>query len=128
MLHIALCGILQQDQELLELLQAYSPHPRELAPAMTHFHSAEQLLAGLKRGCFDLIFIQLSLPDMDGIDLAHLIHQQGYRIPVVFLADGPERAMEAYRAGALQYLVRCSTTPWASPPALGPGGKAPAFG
>ena len=106
MLHIALCGISQQDQELLELLQAYSPHPRELAPAMTHFHSAEQLLAGLKRGCFDLIFIQLSLPDMDGIDLAHLIHQQGYRIPVVFLADGPERAMEAYRAGALQYLVR----------------------
>ena len=106
MLHIALCGISQQDQELLELLHAYSPHPRELAPAMTHFHSAEQLLAGLKRGCFDLIFIQLSLPDMDGIDLAHLIHQQGYRIPVVFLADGPERAMEAYRAGALQYLVR----------------------
>ena len=48
MLHIALCGISQQDQELLELLQAYSPHPRELAPAMTHFHSAEQLLARLQ--------------------------------------------------------------------------------
>ena len=106
MLHIALCGISHQDEELLNMLQAYAPHPRETAPATTHFNSAEQLLAGLKRGCFDLILIQLSLPDMDGIELAHSIHQQGYRIPVVFLADGPERAMEAYRAGALQYLVR----------------------
>lgn len=106
MLHIALCGISHQDEELLNMLQAYAPYPRETAPATTHFNSAEQLLAGLKRGCFDLILIQLSLPDMDGIELAHSIHQQGYRIPVVFLADGPERAMEAYRAGALQYLVR----------------------
>lgn len=106
MLHIALCGISHQDEELLNMLQAYAPHPRETAPATTHFNSAEQLLAGLKRGCFDLILIQISLPDMDGIELAHSIHQQGYRIPVVFLADGPERAMEAYRAGALQYLVR----------------------
>ena len=106
MLHIALCGISHQDEELLNMLQAYAPRPRETAPTTTHFNSAEQLLAGLKRGCFDLILIQLSLPDMDGIELAHSIHQQGYRIPVVFLADGPERAMEAYRAGALQYLVR----------------------
>ena len=101
---------------------------RETAPATTHFNSAEQLLAGLKRGCFDLILIQLSLPDMDGIELAHSIHQQGYRIPVVFLADGPERAMEAYRAGALQYLVRPLEQPLLyhalkSLPALGRAGR-----
>lgn len=106
MLHIALCGIPHQDRELLDMLQAYPPQSQEAPPGMTHFPSAGQLLAGLEIGCFDLVLISLSLPDMDGMDLAHRMRQKGLQIPVVFLADGPERAMEAYRAGALQYLVR----------------------
>ena len=133
MLHIALCGISHQDEELLNMLQAYAPHPRETAPATTHFNSAEQLLAGLKRGCFDLILIQLSLPDMDGIELAHSIHQQGYRIPVVFLADGPSAPWRPTAPGrcniwCARWNSRCSTMLWKSLPALGASRKAPAFG
>jgi DNA-binding LytR/AlgR family response regulator len=53
----------------------------------------------------DLIFFSASGPRPNGLDAAAALRRRGVRSSIVFLANGPEHAMDAFRLSALQYLV-----------------------
>jgi len=68
---------------------------------------ADALLA-LKRRDFDLIILDLLLPDMDGFDILRTMAKDGISTPVIVsTSDGSvERATEAMRIGAVDFLVK----------------------
>ena len=107
MLRAAVCSNMPNDPEFHDLLARY----REMNPGaglqVTEFSGGLPLLDALPlQPPFDLYFIQLPLPDVDGMELARQLHRWDGMSPVIFLANGPELAMEAYRVNALQYLTR----------------------
>ncbi|MCI2047292.1 MAG: LytTR family DNA-binding domain-containing protein [Faecalibacterium sp.] len=53
----------------------------------------------------DLIFFSASGPRPNGLDAAARLRRDSSRTSFVFLASGPEHAMDAFRLSALQYLV-----------------------
>lgn len=53
----------------------------------------------------DLIFLSAAGAEPEGLETARRLRQAGCRAAVIFLASGPEYAMEAFGLSALQYFV-----------------------
>jgi DNA-binding LytR/AlgR family response regulator len=93
-------GVARRD-ELTDLLRA-SSIVGEVIPA-TDAAQALRLLHGRR---VDVAFVEIDLPGLDGIDLARVLQQFAEPPAVVFVADQPTRALEAFEVGAVDYLVR----------------------
>jgi DNA-binding NarL/FixJ family response regulator len=71
--------------------------------------TAENAAQGLKRleeGSYDLVLLDISLPDQNGLNLLKLLQQNHARLPVIILSTHPEEhyAVRALRAGAAGYV------------------------
>jgi len=65
-------------------------------------------LESLKRGRFDVVFLDLSLPDSHGFETFTTLHTKISQIPIIVLSslDDEELAIKAVREGAQDYLVK----------------------
>jgi two-component system response regulator PilR (NtrC family) len=70
--------------------------------------SAQKGLAELSSGWFDLIITDLSMPEMNGVEMLEQIAETGAEIPsIVITAYGSkETAIEAMRLGAVNYVEK----------------------
>ena len=73
--------------------------------------SASGLQAGLERlgqGGTDVILLDLSLPDSQGLDTFHRVHTQAPAVPILILSgcEDERLALEAVAKGAQDYLVK----------------------
>jgi two-component system, LytTR family, response regulator len=87
--------------ELCRLL-AESPSVREVVPAGDAL-SALRLIQGEP---FDAAFLDISMPGMDGIELASLLSRMTDPPEVVFVTAFEEHAMSAYGVGAIDYVLK----------------------
>jgi DNA-binding NtrC family response regulator len=77
--------------------------------------SAENAVSGLSRleeRPFDLMLLDVSLPDRNGIDLLRDVHRQDPHLPIVLITayGSIEMARAAFKSGALDYI----TKPWSN--------------
>ena len=89
---------------------------KEVSSAKFELVWANRLSAGLehlKQGIFDVLLLDLGLPDSQGFDTFEKIHDQASQIPIIVLTgladDGladDGLAMRAVREGAQDYLVK----------------------
>lgn len=70
------------------------------------YSSGRELLAGYFRGSFDLVFLDICMTDVDGIEVTRKIREVDPRVPIVFLTGSSEFAMNAYSLRVSQYLVK----------------------
>jgi DNA-binding NtrC family response regulator len=74
----------------------------------TSAQSAEEALAVLKEGSFDVVFTDLKMPGMNGIELLKIIKKE-YPQTIVIIVTGfgtVETAVEAMKEGALDYVPK----------------------
>ena len=74
----------------------------------TTAESANQGLAFIQTTSFDLIFMDLRMPGIAGLDALKLIHSSYPNLPVVLFTAQPDlnSAVEALRNGATDYLLK----------------------
>lgn len=70
------------------------------------FAQGEELLKKLEKQSYDIIFLDIEMPTMDGITLAKKIREQSEKIELVFLTGHVEYALEGYEVNALRYLTK----------------------
>ena len=70
--------------------------------------NAEEALKSLKLHDYDLMFLDLQLPEISGIDLLADVHERAPGMPVLILTAhaGLESAIQAVRLGARDYLIK----------------------
>lgn len=75
---------------------------------VTTAENAEQGIAFLKTSAFDLIFSDLRMPGMAGLEALKYIHAHYPNLPVVLFTAQPDinSAVEALRYGATDYLLK----------------------
>ena len=75
---------------------------------VTTAESGEQCLAFLETTPFDLIYLDIRMPGLSGLDLLQSIHASHPAIPVVLFTAQPDinSAVEALRRGAVDYLLK----------------------
>ncbi|MBI5685475.1 MAG: SpoIIE family protein phosphatase [Verrucomicrobia bacterium] len=75
---------------------------------LTHVERLDAALKTLKEQAFDLVLLDLSLPDCCGLDTFFKLHNQTPSTPVVVLTglDDEKTAIAAAKGGAQDYLVK----------------------
>ncbi|MEJ2200316.1 MAG: ATP-binding protein [Desulfuromonadaceae bacterium] len=102
--------LLEEDPADARLVREY------LAQRPFAITQATSLLAArehLAKQAFDLILVDLNLPDSTGLDTLHTLLQESGRLPVVILTgmEIDSLAREAMQAGAQDYLTKTDLTP-----------------
>lgn len=73
--------------------------------ALTNGQGLETTLA---EGVIDLVFLDVQMPDCDGIDCLRDLRSRGCTVPVVIFTslNEPERRRQAQEAGANEYVLK----------------------
>lgn len=102
-MQIAICdGDRVHQIELTQILQTVDATHQ---PAC--FASGQALLEAIQsQNMFDLIFLEVHLPDQDGLTLARILREISPETHVVFVTNSREHAVEAFSVRALHYLIK----------------------
>ena len=55
---------------------------------------------------YDLVFLDIEMPEMDGIATARKLREKSREVPIIFLTSHIEYALEGYEVNALRYLTK----------------------
>lgn len=74
------------------------------------FLSAGELLREIASGRrFDAVFLDIEMPELNGLDAARKLRESGGELSIIFLTSHTELAMEGYEVDALRFLPKdCS--------------------
>lgn len=72
------------------------------------YESGESLLADIEDGYLwpDLIFLDIYMGALNGMDTARKLRKLGVKAPIVFLTASPDFALESYEVEASGYLLK----------------------
>ena len=106
-MHIAVCDDSAFDRELIvELLHIYfaqKPFQYKLA----QYNSGINLVCDVEDGCwFDIIFLDIYMNGLLGIDAAHKLRALGFDGAIIFLTASADFAVDSYDVAAAGYLLK----------------------
>lgn len=88
------------------VLEYQKQHPDRISGVRT-FSSSALLLEHIERqGGFDLYLLDIVMPGLSGMEVARRLRARGGKETVVFLTSSEDFALDAFRVGAMQYLVK----------------------
>lgn len=92
--------------ELKELLDQYrTKYNQEIK--YVAFHSSLELLAEIEKGVrYDILFLDVIMPNENGIGIAKEIRQYDNVIKIIFLTSSSEFAVQSYTVGAYFYQMK----------------------
>ncbi len=98
-----------QDVELLKLTLRRTAEP----PQITHRDSIAAACSALRESLYDVVVLDLNLPDSDGLATLRQLQEANDSVPIVVMTgyDDDELGREAVHLGAEDYLVKGSGTP-----------------
>jgi DNA-binding NarL/FixJ family response regulator len=90
------------------LTEALTVNLREHFDVAGTFSNGRELLAALEHEKVDAVVLDISMPDMNGLEAARRVSARYPRLPIVFLTMHSERPYveEALRAGATGYVLK----------------------
>lgn len=79
---------------------------------LTHSEHLSEAIVACQNQCFDVVLLDLRLPDSDGLDTISQFNQAAPDIPIIILTmiDDEELALQAMAHGAQDYLVKDQVT------------------
>lgn len=108
MFRIAICDDLLQEREKLRLILEKELISREIMAEFTEYDSGCALLSAWEKGNLDvnLIFMDIYMTGIDGVETARRLRNAGCRIMIIFLTVTPDFAIEGYEVEAAGYLLK----------------------
>ena len=106
MIHVALCD---DDPHFLKQLRQATAQwftERQIIFSAIEFSSAKHLLDSVKETSYDVFFLDIEMPEVDGMQLAKLIRETLLDSIIIFLTSHDEFAPDGYRVQALRYLSK----------------------
>ena len=70
------------------------------------FSNGKMLLEQAKSVSFDLVILDIEMPEIDGLQVARSLRSMGLATEIVFLTSHVEYALEGYEVQALRYLTK----------------------
>lgn len=110
MLHIAAVDGDPSALERLQRLLAQYQAQRGISAELSIFRGGEQLLEHY-RPVYDVIFLEIELSGMNGMEAARRIRQLDQDTAIIFLTHLAQYAIQGYRVGALDFLLKPADYP-----------------
>ncbi|MCL2808126.1 MAG: LytTR family DNA-binding domain-containing protein [Coriobacteriia bacterium] len=101
-LHIAICEDTKPDLNNLRALIEHSGASCEL----DIFTSGESFVDEFAKGKYDLIFLDVFMNELSGVDTAEIIREQDSDVVIVFTTTSEDFTREGYRLNAYKYMIK----------------------
>lgn len=102
-------GLLEDEQDQAERLILFLAQYRQSYPQFAYtlqrYSRALELLDHYERD-FDLLFLDIRLPDMTGMEAAHRIRESDRNVMIIFVTSLTQYAVEGYSVQAFDYIVK----------------------
>jgi CheY-like chemotaxis protein len=100
--------LVEDNLKYIRLLKSVVEEESKSPINITDANTLEQALGQLNQHSFDMVVLDLFLPDSQGTESLNRIRQQNSKIPVVFLTalDDPHMRQKALQQGAQGYLLK----------------------
>ena len=70
------------------------------------FSNGAELLRSFEQIGFDIVFLDIEMPELDGISIAEKLRELSETVYIVFLTGHIEYALDGYKVNALRYLTK----------------------
>ena len=104
MLHIAICDDEERDLIKLEKLIADYAVKNNVLYKIYSFSDGMALLAEKKK--FDLVFLDIEMPGINGIETAQKIREQDMNVPIVYITSYSKYWRSAYKVHAFDFISK----------------------
>ena len=105
MYHIACVEDSPQEFELLSQSIERFQNENNIDLRVTHFSNAERFLESF--ACqYDIIFLDIALPEMSGMALAAAIRKTDTTVPIIFVTSLAQFAVNGYEVRAFDFIVK----------------------
>lgn len=105
-MEVALIDDMSYDREKLHQIISYYLNVKNIKFKMYTYSSAEEFLADFSKHEFTVIFLDISMSGMTGMQAAHEVRKQDKRVPIVFVTIEREFALEGYEVHASGYILK----------------------
>ncbi len=80
----------------------------EAGHSVTATATGEQGLAAIRRGGYDIVLLDMKLPDMDGMEILQAVRQEGIALCIIVMTgySSISNAVQAIKQGASDYLAK----------------------
>lgn len=106
MIKVAMCEDSKTDRELLQRIIEYLMKERGLTFQIETYESGESLVHGYSNHPCDLIFMDIIMGGMDGIEAGRKIRELDQKVEIVYCTSSEDFAIIAYEIHALGYLLK----------------------
>lgn len=97
------CAIIDDEPLAIELLASYVRKTPDLELLAT-YGSAVEAMSGLRETSVNLVFLDIQMPELSGLELSHMLDLSESRI--VFTTAFSQYAVDGYKVGAIDYLLK----------------------
>ena len=107
MFTIAICDDEPLDREHIRELTQKTCLSENIAANIVCFESAGKLLRSIQGGeRYDLLFLDVIMPEQDGMALARQLRRQENKTAIIFISNNREMALQGYEVSAQRYLAK----------------------
>lgn len=107
MIKIAVCDDKKENlDELCGYMEAYFSRMPDKENKICGFLSGEELLKEIRNKRFDLYFLDVLMPDANGMEIGRKIRMKDQEAVIVYVTVSREYAFEAFGVQAFQYLQK----------------------
>ena len=103
-MRIAICD--DEEQYRAELRACLNKIAGQFDNVIDSFHDGNVLIRDFSREAYDLVFLDIEMPEVDGITVAKKLRALSDKVYIVFLTGHVEYALEGYEVNALRYLTK----------------------
>lgn len=106
MMKIAICDDSQIFLGCAEKLVQKWSDERRIPVKIYSFHNGDDLIAANTAERLDIIFLDIIMPLLNGMDTARELRQHDRSVKIIFLTSSPEFALESYEVKAQGYVLK----------------------
>lgn len=92
-------------QDLVDMIEKWADQS-DVSVELFSFNNGDELVDKCKNVCMDVVFLDVLMPLLNGIDTARELRKTDTAARIVFLTSSPEFALESYSVRAFNYLLK----------------------
>lgn len=106
MVKAAICEDSELDRDILKKIISFLLAGKGLAYDIVSYGNGRELVLGYKNHPYDIIFLDILMDDIDGIETGKLIREMDESVEIVYCTSSKEFAIDAYDVHAMGYLLK----------------------
>lgn len=106
MVTIGICDDEQQMRRTLRQILEQSLQLQGMEYQIFEYISGEELIAGTKVQDLDILFLDIEMSALDGIQTARLLRKKGMKTVIIFVTAYPEFVFQGYEVHAFHYILK----------------------